>query len=412
MESREFDVVLWGASGFTGALVADYLARQYGVGGSLRWALAGRNPAKLERLRESLKSVDAQAGDLQIIAADGNDEASLAAMVASTKVVCTTVGPYALYGSSLVAACAATGTHYCDLTGEVHWMRQMIDLHHETAQRSGARIVHTCGFDSIPSDMGVYWLQEEMLRRHHVPCQAVKYRAEAFKGGFSGGTIASMLNMLDQAEHDSAIRTIIADPYGLNPASGPRGLDAPEKTLPEYDADCGGWITPFVMASINTKVVRRANALLNFRYGTEFRYDEGTVIPGGQWGFPMAAAVAGGMGMFNAAASVKPLRGLLARILPAPGEGPDAKAREQGYFEILLIGKHPTDADKNLRMRIRGDRDPGYGSTCKMLGESAVCLALDDLSSEGGLLTPSVAMGDALLSRLQDHAGVSFTALD
>ena len=333
-------------------------------------------------------------------------------MAQRTRVVCTTVGPYALYGSALVAACAETGTHYCDLTGEVHWMRQMIDQHHERASQTGARIVHTCGFDSIPSDMGVFWMQEEMLRRHGVPCQSISYRTESFKGGFSGGTIASMLNMLDQAEHDSTIQTIIDDPYGLNPASGPRGLDGPEKTLPHYDPDCGGWVTPFVMARINTKVVRRSNALLDFRYGTDFRYEEGTLMPFGQWGFPMAAGMAGGMSLFNTLAAIKPIRGLLAKALPGPGEGPDARAREEGYFEILLIGRHPEDAQQSLRMRIRGDRDPGYGSTAKMLGESAVCLALDELSSAGGVLTPSVAMGERLLSRLQENAGVSFTALN
>jgi short subunit dehydrogenase-like uncharacterized protein len=409
MESREFDVVVWGASGFTGALVAEYLLGRYGVGRSLRWALAGRSADKLERVRSDLAAVDDQAADLPIVIADSKDVASLASMVARTQVVCTTVGPYALYGSELVAACVAARTHYCDLTGEVHWMRQMIDTHHDAARSNGTRIVHTCGFDSIPSDMGVYWLQREMRSRHGVACRAIKYRAESFKGGFSGGTIASMLNMLDQAEHDSAIRTIISDPYGLNPASGPRGLDSPEKTLPEYDLDFQAWVTPFVMAVINTKVVRRSNALLDFAYGRDFRYDEGTLIPYGQFGFPIAAALAGGSSLFTAAAAVRPLRNLMTRMLPAPGQGPDARARENGYFDILLLGKHPADGAKNLRLRVKGDRDPGYGSTCKMLGESAVCLALDGLSSAGGVLTPSVAMGDALLSRLQDNAGVSFT---
>lgn len=412
MQSREFDVVVWGASGFTGALVAEYLARQYGIGKSLRWALAGRNSAKLEKVRDGLVAIDSEAAALPIITADSADEAALLAMVQRTRVVATTVGPYALYGSALVGACAETGTHYCDLTGEVHWMRQMIDQHHERATETGARIVHTCGFDSIPSDMGVFWMQEEMLRRHGVPCQAIKYRTESFKGGFSGGTIASMLNMLEQSEHDSTIRTIIDDPYGLNPATGQRGLDAPEKSLPHYDLDCGGWVAPFVMALINTKVVRRSNALQDFRYGTDFRYDEGTLIPFGQWGFPMAAGMAGGMSLFNAMAAVKPIRGLLAKALPAPGEGPDLKTREEGYYEILLIGRHPDDPLQSLRMRIRGDRDPGYGSTAKMLGESAVCLALDELSSKGGVLTPSVAMGNSLLGRLQENAGVSFTALN
>jgi len=409
MESREFDLIVWGATGFTGALVAEYLLGRYGVGASLSWALGGRSAQKLEALKADLARGSEQAAALPLVIADSGDAESLAAMAARTSVVCTTVGPYALYGSELVEACVNAGTHYCDLTGEVHWMRQMIDAHHAAAAANGTRIVHTCGFDSIPSDMGVFWLQREMRARHGVPCRAIKYRAESFKGGFSGGTIASMLNMLDQAEHDSTIQTIISDPYGLNPSPGPRGLDGPERTLPEYDLDFNAWITPFVMAMINTKVVRRSNALLDFAYGRDFRYDEGTLIPYGQFGFPIAAAVAGGSALFTASAAVKPLRGLLARLLPAPGDGPDQQARENGYYEILLLGKHPSDASRNLHLRISGDMDPGYGSTAKMLGESAVCLALDNLSTPGGVLTPSVAMADALLARLQENAGVTFT---
>ncbi len=409
-DDREFDVVVWGATGFTGMLVAEYLAERYGVGGTLRWALAGRNEAKLETVRRDLAASCADAASLPLLLADAGDPASLEALTARTRVVCTTVGPYAQYGSELVAACVARGTHYCDLTGEVHWMRRMIDAHHAGAARRGARIVHTCGFDSVPSDLGVHWLQREMRARHGVPCVAVKYRASAFKGGFSGGTVASMLNMFEEAETDSSIRTILDDPYALNPAGVPRGLDGPEKTLPEYDPDFAAWVTPFVMAMINTKVVRRSNALLDFAYGADFRYDEGTLIPYGQLGFPLAAAIASGSSLFNAATAVRPLRDAIARFLPKPGDGPDQRTRESGYFEILLLGRHPDDAGANLRLKVRGDRDPGYGSTAKMLGEAAACLALDNLSTPCGVLTPAVAMGDALLDRLQANAGVTFEA--
>jgi len=409
MAAREFDVVVWGATGFTGALVAEYLLGHYGVGGTLDWAIAGRNRAKLERLRGDLSRLVPAAAELPLLMADSDDRPSLEAMARRTRVVCSTVGPYALHGTKLVAACVATGAHYCDLTGEVHWMRRIIDAYHEPARDAGVRIVHTCGFDSIPSDMGAYWLQREMRREHGVSCRAIKYRAEAFKGGFSGGTIASMLNMLVEAEHDSAIRTIIQDPYGLNPSPGPRGLDGPERTLPDYDPEFHAWVTPFVMAAINTKVVRRSNALTGFSYGADFRYDEGTLIPYGHLGFPIAAAVAGGSALFGAAASVGPLRSALARMLPAPGEGPSRAAREAGFFRIALLGKHPDGRDSDIRLRVRGDRDPGYGSTSKMLGESAVCLARDPLASAGGVLTPSVAMGDALVDRLEQNAGVTFT---
>lgn len=406
---REFDVVVWGASGFTGALVAEYLFGRYGIDRELRWAIAGRNLGKLEKVRAGLGASPADAATLPILLADSNDPASLAAMAERTRVVCTTVGPYALYGTNLVAACVDSGTHYCDLTGEVHWMRRIIDSYHEAASVAGVRIVHTCGFDSIPSDMGVYWLQREMQRAHNVPCQAIKYRAEAFRGSFSGGTIASMLNMLEQAGHDGTIRAVLRDPYGLNPVPGPRGLDGPERTLPEYDPDFHAWVTPFVMGAINTKVVRRSNALLDFAYGADFRYDEATLIPYGHLGFPIAAAVAGGSGLFAAAAGVRPLRSLLTRMLPAPGEGPSRDAREAGFFQIALLGKHPEDASKHIRLRVRGERDPGYGSTCRMLGESAVCLARDPLTSRCGVLTPAVAMGDALVDRLETSAAMTFT---
>ena len=410
MATREFDVIVWGASGFTGELVAEYLFQQYGVGASLKWALAGRNMPKLERIRSDL-AAGSDVDNLPIIIADSNDLESLEQLASRTRVICSTVGPYALYGSKLVAACAAAGTHYCDLTGEVHWMRQMIDAHHATAIATGAKIVHSCGFDSIPSDLGVHWLQNAMRQRHGVACRTIKYRTESFKGSFSGGTVASMMNMMELAEQDTSVMTIVNDPYSLNPAGGPRGLDGPEKTHPEYDPDFACWITPFVMAAINTKVVRRSNALLDFVYGDEFRYDEGMLISFGKLGFPIAALAAGAAAAFTSATRVRRLRELLANVLPEPGEGPDRDRRNSGYFKIQLLGTHPADASKNLRLRIHGDRDPGYGSTAKMLGESAVCLALDAVADRGGVLTPAVAMGQLLLDRLHENAGVTFTEL-
>jgi len=406
--AREFDIILWGATGFTGRLVAEYLLGRYGSGADLRWALAGRNRDKLEGVRDELGHA---AAGLPILLADSSDDASLDALAARTRVICSTVGPYALYGSGLVAACVGRGTHYCDLTGEVHWMRRMIDMHHDPARASGARIVHTCGFDSIPSDLGVLFIPLEMQRRHGVACAAVKFRAREFKGGFSGGTVASMLNMLDEAERDPEITAVLADPYGLNPEGERRGLDGPEHALPEYDADLAAWVTPFAMGAINTKVVRRSNALLGYAYGHEFRYDEGIVMPFGAFGFPLAAALSAASSAFTAAASVRGLRKSMAGVLPKPGTGPSEKARATGYYVIELIGRHPVDRTCDLRVRIRGDRDPGYGSTSKMLAESAVCLARDPLTSAGGVLTPAVAMGEHLLARLADHAGVSFEVI-
>ncbi len=399
---QEFDVVVWGATGFTGRLVAEYLLERYGVGGELRWALGGRNEAKLEALRGELGQ------EVPLVVGDGDDEASLAELARRTRVVCTTVGPYARYGSKLVQACANLGTHYCDLTGEVQWMRRMIDAHQKQAEASGARLVHTCGFDSIPSDLGVFFLQREMRARHGVPCARIKCRAAKFQGGFSGGTAASLLNVLAEAERDPEVRRILADPYALNPPGQRSGPDAGDRAGPAWDPDFQAWIAPFVMAGINTRVVRRTNALLGQLYGADFRYDEAMLTGSGPAGWLRAAALSTGLGATMAAAAVGPLRRGLARLLPKPGEGPTKEQREAGFFVIRLFGAHPQDRGKSLRARVTGDRDPGYGSTAKMLGESAVCLARDELGVGGGFWTPASAMGAPLLARLQASAGVAF----
>jgi short subunit dehydrogenase-like uncharacterized protein len=408
-DDRELDLVVWGATGFTGRLVSEYLLRRYGAEG-LRWALGGRSRGRLEALRDEIGRETATPADaLPLVVGDADDADSMRALARRTRVVCTTVGPYAKYGSKLVAACAAEGTHYCDLTGEVHWIRRMLDRHHDEAVASGARIVFTCGFDSIPSDIGCWFVQREMRARHGVASPHVKYRVADFSGGMSGGTIASMLNMLEEAREDPEVMRTMADPYALNPKDQRFGPDGPDRFGPSWDADFGEWTAPFVMAGINTRVVRRTNALLGQPYGASFRYDEATLTGRGPGGLLRAVALSGGTAGGMAALSVGPLRRLIARRLPAPGEGPSRAAREAGYFVIRLHAAHPTDPALGLRARVRGDRDPGYGSTAKMLGESAVCLALDALDSPGGLGTPAAAMGDALLERLAASAGLEFT---
>jgi short subunit dehydrogenase-like uncharacterized protein len=405
---RELEIVLWGATGFTGRLVAEHLLRRHGTA-ELRWGLGGRNRAKLESVRDALSretGIDASA--LPLFVGDGEDPGSMAALAGRTRVVCTTVGPYAKYGSNLVAACAAAGTDYCDLTGEVHWMRRMIDRHQDDAVASGARIVFACGFDCIPADLGTGFVQREMLRRHGVPASRVKFRVKDFSGGASGGTIASMLEMLEAAERDPEVRRVMAAPYALNPKSQRSGPDEGERYRPVFDADFGEWIAPFVMAAVDTKVVRRSNALLDHLYGQDFRYDEGVLMGAGPVGLARALAMTAGLGVGLGAMAVGPLRRLVARRLPAPGEGPSKAVREAGHFDIRLFGQHPSDRAKSLRARVTGDRDPGYGSTSKMLGESAVCLARDALSSAGGCSTPAAAMGEVLLARLQAHAGITF----
>lgn len=401
MSTREFDIVVWGATGFTGRLVAEYLLKRYGPVGELRWALGGRNSAKLEAVRSELG-----AEAIPLVVGDGDDEAFLSELAERTHVVCTTVGPYAKYGTKLVAACAGRGTHYCDLTGEVQWMSRVIEAHQKDAEASGARIVHTCGFDSIPSDLGVFFLQREMRARHGSVCGQVKYRSVAFEGGFSGGSVATMLNMLEEAGRDPSVRRILADPYALDPSGEPPGPDGPDRTTPFYDPDFGQWTGPFVMAGVNTRVVRRSNALLGYPYGRDFRYDEATLMGSGPAGWLKAAGLCAGLGTTMLAGAVGPLRRALTRFLPAPGEGPSEEAREKGYFEIALFG---SDGTHSLRARVTGDRDPGYGSTAKMLGESAVCLAKNSLSAGGGFWTPASVMGEPLLTRLQANAGLTFT---
>lgn len=412
-ESRELDVVVWGASGFTGRLTAEYLLACYGTGGSLRWALGGRNRAKLESVRSELaRSAGGNASALPILVGDGEDEGFLASLARRTRVVCTTVGPYAKYGSKLVAACARHGADYCDLTGEVPWIRRMIDAHQSEASASGARIVFCCGFDCIPADLGAYFMQREMRARHGVACSRVQFRVAGFSGGASGGTIASMLHMLEEAERDPSVMKTMSEPYALNPPGERSGLDGPERMAPRWDADFEQWTAPFMMAGIDTKIVRRSNALLGNAYGKEFRYDEAMLMGAGPLGVAKALAATAGTVATMGTLAIGPVRRAVAGWLPQPGEGPSLAKREAGYFEILLRGEHPTDPAKSLRGRIRGDRDPGYGSTSKMLGESAVCLAQDALPAAGGCWTPASAMGDALLARLGKNAGVTFTLDD
>ncbi len=404
---REFDVVVFGATGFTGALVAEYLARQYGIGGDLKWAIAGRSEAKLAEVKSGLGEA---AADLPTLLADSFDSEALSALAARTRVVLTTVGPYALYGSNLVEACVEHGTHYCDLAGEVQWIRKMIDQHHERAGETGARIVHCCGFDSVPMDMGAWFLQHEAKERHGQYCKSIRLLVKATKGAASGGTIASMLNILEEGRKDREVARILVMPYSLNPPGERQGPDERDQIGAVYDADAKSWTAPFVMAGINTKIVRRSNALAGYPYGKDFRYREAVLTGDGVSGRLKSLAMAATLGTFVTAGSFKPTRGLLKTFVPEPGEGPDAEQRESGFFNLMQIGVLPDG--RILKTRITGDQDPGYGSTSKMLGECAVCLAKDPLESGGGVLTPASAMAGPLVKRLTNNAGLSFELLD
>ena len=401
MESqREFDVIVWGASGFTGRLVAEYLFRKYGSGQKVRWALAGRNQSKLEAVRAEVADQS-----VPLILADSQDEASLNAMVKRTKVVATTVGPYGKYGSKLVAACVQHRTDYCDLAGEVLWMRDMIDTHHATAASNGTKIVLSCGFDSIPSDMGVYYVQRNAIARTDHPAKSIKMRVRAFKGEMSGGTYASLGDTLEKAEADKSLYGVLLNPYSLNPDGEREGPDKRDLQSVVYDKASQSWIYPFIMAGINTKIVRRSNALSDYTYGKDFRYEEAVMSGDGISGRIKGVSAALPLGLMVVAKPGSFLKGMIDRFLPKPGEGPDEASREAGFYNMRFYAE--LEDGSSALGTVTGDMDPGYGSTSKMLAEAAVCLAQDNLPDAGGVLTPSVAMGEALLTRLQENAGLT-----
>lgn len=408
MAKRTYDVVIWGATGFTGKWVAKHLFDHYPQS-ELRWAIAGRNPEKMEEVRDFIGD---QKGSVKGILADSNDEESLLELAQSTRVIITTVGPYAYYGSKLVKACAESGTHCVDLTGEVPWMREMIDAYSASAEASGAKIVHTCGFDSIPSDIGTFYTQNVAQERFGQPLKSLTSTVMKMRGGVSGGTVHSMLNMMKLAMQDKKIRRLLMNPYALNPDPEFKGPDKANQSTAKYAQDLGMWTAPFVMAAVNAPVVRRSNALLNFPWGNDFSYKERMATRKGAMGFTIASSIAAGFATFGMVALTGPGRKLLSMMLPAQGEGPVVDPDNPGFYVIEFHGE--TANGEKLHTRLEGDGDPGYGSTSKMLAESAVCLALDgaDISGGGGFWTPASAMGEPLLKRLQDLGGLTFTTLD
>jgi short subunit dehydrogenase-like uncharacterized protein len=345
---------------------------------------------------------------LPLLAADAGDAGALAALAGQSRAILTTVGPYQRYGRALVSACAQAGADYVDLCGEPVWMARMIPLLEEPARTSGARIVFSCGFDSIPFDLGVLFLQDEAQRRFGVPLARVHGLVRKMKGKPSGGTIASGLATIEQMGRDPAARRTMADPFALTP--GFKGPRQPASGSASYDELAGSWTAPFIMASINTKNVHRTNALLGHPWGRDFVYDERMLAGEGADGQRRARRMASATKMQNALLAFAPTRALLRRFaLPKPGEGPDAKEREEGGYEVLFIG-HSADG-RTLQASVRGEGDPGYASTSKMISESALCLLedIDRARTGGGVWTPGAAMGARLIPRLQARAGLTFT---
>ena len=400
---RPFDLVVFGATSFVGQILCSHLVARHGTDGPLRWAIAGRSASKLDQVAA------ATGAEVERIVVDASDDAGLRELADATRVVVSTVGPYALYGSALVAAVSQSGTDYCDLTGETQWMRRMIDAHHADAEASGARVVHACGFDSIPSDVGVWFTQQRAMEVLGAPCVRIDMRVQAMKGGASGGTIASMLNLMEEAAADKDLRKLLADPYCLNPPDLRTGPPQPDVVRPVRD-ESGRWLAPFVMAAVNTRVVQRSHALLGRPWGPEFRYDEATATGDGPLGAAKAAGLSAGLAAGMGLAALGPTRRLVGRVVPQPGDGPSAEAQRSGHFDLRFHGR--TADGRSIVTKVTGDRDPGYGSTAKMLGEAAT--ALVELSPDevgGGFWTPSTAFGDRLVERLEAHAGLRFDVL-
>jgi short subunit dehydrogenase-like uncharacterized protein len=386
----KFDIVVYGATGFTGRLVAEYLAAHYKGDSGLKWAMAGRSKDKLAAVRDAIGAPK----DLPLIVADASDPASLKAMVEQTKSVITTVGPYMLYGNELLAASVAAGVDYFDLCGEPVWMRQKIEQHEAAAKKSGARIVFSCGYDSLPFELGVFCAQEEAKKAFGAPAARVKGRVREMKGTFSGGTAASMRAIFEAAAKDLSLVTLLRDPFVLTP-----GFDGPKQPLgnrPVYDEDLKTWTAPFVMANINTRNVHRSNMLLGFPYGKDFVYDEMVVTGPGEQGEAIARKVM--------AANNK----LSGTDVPKPGEGPSKEERENGMYDLLFVAIAPDG--KQARAAVKGDRDPGYGSTSKMISECAMCLLRDTPDVPAGIWTPGAAMDHKLIKRLETNAGITFRA--
>ena len=401
--ARPYDIVVFGATSFVGQIMCDYLVERHGTNGDIAWAIAGRSERKLDDI----------SADVPRIVADASSADDMAALADSCRLVISTVGPYALYGSELIAAVADAGTDYVDLTGEPQWMQRMIDAHAATAEKSGARVVHTCGFDSIPSDLGVWFTQQKAIEQFGEPCTQIAMRVKAMKGGASGGTIASMMNVVDETKADPTLRKTLGNPYALAPDGMRSGPKQPNVTVPAHDPASGEWVAPFVMAGINTKVVHRSHALLERPWGEGFLYDEAMLMGDGPLGALKAGGLVAGLGSFMGLAAVGPARPLLERVLPKPGEGPSPAEQLAGFFDLRFHGT--TANGKTITTKVTGDRDPGYGSTAKMLAESATTLLGinrgEKTGKPGGFWTPSTAMGDQLVDALVAHAGLTFEVI-
>jgi len=403
--NKEFDLIVFGATSFVGQILCDYLVNAC-TEANLTWAMAARSESKLEELKTKL---GAKAESVPSLLADSADEISLQLLCNKTSVVISTVGPYALYGELLVKVCAETGTDYCDLTGEAPWIRLMIERYADTAQRTGARIVNSCGFDSIPSDLGVMYLQDQAIKQFGSMCPTVKMRVMTMKGGASGGTIASGINMYKEVSGNPTLQAEMKDPYSLCPQNHKFNLKQHQVDV-EFDEAFDSWVGPFIMEAINTRIVFRSNALRQGgSYSNSFRYDEGTLTGTGKKGEKTARRISLGTRLAPKFLSLSLVRNFLVKfVLPKPGEGPTKDEQDNGHYDLRFLGR--TENNQQINVKVTGDRDPGYGSTAKMLAQAAISLRrdLDKRDSPGGFWTPATVFDNKLLDRLRAHAGMTF----
>ena len=383
-ETKKYDFIVYGATGFTGKLVVEYLVERYLVNPEIKWALAGRNLEKLKSVAKSKNVPD----EICLFTADSNDKTSVENLVSKTRCILTVVGPYQLYGNNIIESCAKSGTDYVDLCGEPGWMHEKINELSDISKESGSRIVFSCGFDSIPFDLGVLFLQNEIIKRFNKPAPNVRGRVRAMNGEFSGGTAASLGATMSALKEKPELFAVLANPFALS--NGFIGPDQPADNKPIYDEKLDSWVAPFFMAPINTKNIHRSNVLMDHIYGEDFCYNEMWIQGTGDEGKAAADFISKSNPLSNA---------------PKPGEGPSRESRENGNYDLLFCGDID---DKSIHVSVTGDMDPGYGSTSKMIAESAVCLVKECDDLKGGIYTSASSMGTKLIKRLEDNAGLIF----
>ncbi len=400
----ECDVIVMGGTGFTGRLVVEYLIKNYGAKNDrFSWGIAGRDQKKIEKLKKSFIEIDSQVNNIPFFLADSFHSQSLDKMTSSCKIVISTVGPYLEYGIPLIQSCVKNGTHYCDLTGEIPFIRESIDLFHEKAKKNKCKIIHSCGFDSIPSDLGVLLLQKYSLEKFNKVCDDVHLYVRSIKGGVSGGTISSMIKTVKYIDSHPEKRNILTSPFSLNPMDKIKNnVQQPVLKSIRWDSAFKKWTCPFLMSGINTRVVQRTNAIAQLPYGDNFKYNEVSSFNKGLRGFFKAFTTLMTLVLIQFSIRSNLVLWIFKKtFLPKPGEGPSKHQLQSGFFKLKIIGSI-NEIQKNS-VTVIGDSDPGYSATAKMLTESAISILLNknEIPKQYGVLTPASGIGLSLIERLK-----------